>query len=63
MFIIHDCAACLLAGLIGGTLLFTGGVMCVMLMEAGIIACRRWPKLTQRATWLVGRWAAEPREP
>jgi uncharacterized protein YigE (DUF2233 family) len=63
MFIIYDCAACFLAALIGGTLLFTAGVICVMLMEAGGIAWRRWPALTQRATWLMGRWTAEPREP
>jgi len=63
MFIIYDCAACFLAALIGGTLLFTAGVMCVMLMEAGGIMWRRWPGLTQRATWLMGRWTAEPRQP
>jgi hypothetical protein len=34
MFIIYDCSACFLRPLIGGMLLFTAGVMCVMLMEA-----------------------------
>jgi len=63
MFIIYDCAACFLAAFIGGTLLFMAGVMCVMLMEAGGIAWRRWPELTQRATRLMGRWTAEPRRP
>jgi hypothetical protein len=62
MFIIYDYAACLLAALIGGTLLFTAGAMCVMLMEAGGIAWRRWPELTHGTTRLVGRWTAESRE-
>ena len=63
MFVIYDCAACLLAALVGGTLLFTAGVICIMAVEAGGIAWRKWPDLTQRATWLMGRWTAEPREP
>jgi len=63
LFIIYEYAACLLLALIGGTLLFTAGVMCAMLMEAGSIAWRRWPEPAQRATWLMGKWAAEPREP
>jgi hypothetical protein len=63
MFIIYECGACFLAALIGGTLLFTAGVMCVMLKEAGGIVWRRWPELTRRTAWLVGRWTAEPREP
>jgi hypothetical protein len=63
MFIIYECVACFLVALVGGTLLFTAGVICVMLVEAGGIAWRKWPDLTQRATWLMGRWTAEPREP
>jgi hypothetical protein len=63
MFVIYDCAACFLAALICGTLLFTAGLMYVMAVEAGGIAWRKWPDLTQRATWLTGRWTAEPREP
>jgi hypothetical protein len=63
MFVIYDCAACFLAALICGTLLFTAGLMYVMAVAAGGIAWRKWPDLTQRATWLTGRWAAEPREP
>jgi hypothetical protein len=63
MFIICEYAACVLVALIGGILLFTAGVMCVMLMEAGGMAWRRWPELTQRAAWLMGGWTAEPREP
>ncbi len=53
MFIIYECAACLLAALIGGTLLFTAGVMCVMLMEAGGMAWRRWPR-TDTARHVAG---------
>jgi hypothetical protein len=63
MFIIYDCAACFLAALTVGTLLFTVGVMGVLLMEAGGIAWRRWPELTQRVAWLMGRGTAEPRQP
>jgi len=63
MFIIYDYAACLLVALIGGTLLFTAGAMCVMLWEAGGIAWRRWRELVPGANWLMGKWAAEPREP
>ena len=63
MFIICEYGACLLAALIGGTFLFTAGAMCVMFMEAGRMAWRKWPGLSQSANWLMGRWADEVREP
>jgi hypothetical protein len=62
MFVIYDCAACFLAALICGALLFTAGVIYVMAVEAEGIAWRKWPDLTRRATWLMGSWTAEPRE-
>jgi hypothetical protein len=63
MFILYECAACVLAVLIGGTLLFGAGAMCVMLGAAGNFAWRRWPELSRGLHWLMGRWAPEPREP
>ena len=64
MFIISEYAVCLFAALIGGTLLFTAGAMCVMLIEAGGIALRRWwPELMHGADALMGRWTAGHRVP
>ena len=64
MFIIYEYAACLLAALIGGTLLFTASAMGVMLGAAGGMTWRRWREiLAPGANWLRGRWAAEPRVP
>ena len=34
MFIVYEYAACVLAALIGGTLLLAVGTMCIMLWEA-----------------------------
>jgi hypothetical protein len=63
-FIIYEYAACLLAALIGGTILFTATAMCVMLWEAGGITWRRWREpLALGANWLMGRSTAEPRVP
>jgi hypothetical protein len=62
MFIIYEFAACFFAAIIGGTLLFAAGAMCVMLIAAGSFAWRRWPELSHRAHGLRGRWAAAPRE-
>ncbi|MGA2982322.1 MAG: hypothetical protein ABSG32_00825 [Terriglobia bacterium] len=62
-FIIYEYAACLLAALFGGTLLFTFTAMCVMLWEAGGITRRWWRELGSLPQWLMGRWTAEPREP
>ena len=64
MFIIYECGACLLAALIGGTLLFTATALCVMLWEAGGITWRRWREpLAPGANWLTGKWTDEPRVP
>jgi hypothetical protein len=62
MLVIYDCAACFLAALICGTLLFAAGVICVMAVEADGIAWRKWTDLTHRAPRLMGSWTAEPRE-
>jgi len=64
LFIIYEYAACLLAALIGGTLLFTASAMGVMLGAAGGMTWRRWREiLAPGANWLRGRWTAEPRVP
>ncbi|MGA3168975.1 MAG: hypothetical protein ABSF14_22975 [Terriglobia bacterium] len=63
MFIIYEYAACLFVALVGAALLSAVGVMFIVLKEAGSMGARRLRELTRRATWLVGRWTAEPREP
>ena len=55
MFIIYEYAACLLAALIGGTLLFTAGATCVMLWEAGGITWRWWRELASRPQMADGK--------
>ena len=61
MFIIYENAACLLAALIGGMLLFAAGATCVMLWGAGGITWRWWREPVSRPNWLTGRWTAESR--
>ena len=63
MFIVYEYAACLLAALIGGTLLFTVSAMGVTLWAAGGITLRWWRELASVPTWLPGRWTGESREP
>jgi len=63
MFAIYECGACVLAVTIGATLLFTGGVLILLLVEGGSILVRRSHTLTHRATQLEGSWmAAESRD-
>ena len=62
LFIMFEYAACLLAALIGGTLLFALSATCVMLWLAGGIAWRWWGELASVRNWLEGRWTAELRE-
>ena len=63
-FIMYEYAACLLAALIGGTLLFTaerdvrhalGGRWYYVAVVARTVA--------PGPNWLTGRWTAEPRVP
>ena len=61
--IISEYVACLLAALIGGTLLFTASAMCVTLWAAGGITWRWWRELASVPNGLPERWTAEPREP
>jgi len=63
LMIISEYAACLLAALIGGTLLFTVGAMGVTLWAAGGITWRWWRELASVPNWLTGRWTGESREP
>jgi hypothetical protein len=60
MFIIYEYAACALAALSGGTMLFAAGATCLMLWGAGGIAWRWWRELASVPNWLKGRWTAEP---
>jgi hypothetical protein len=63
MLIIYEYAACVVAALILGTLLFAAGAMCVMLWAAGGIGWRWWRDLASVPNGLMGRWAPEPRVP
>jgi hypothetical protein len=63
MLIMYEYAACVLAALIFGTLLFAAGAMCVMLWAAGGIAWRWWREWAFIPSGLVGRLAPEPRVP
>jgi hypothetical protein len=64
MFIIYEYAACLLAVLLGATLLFAVCVLFLALQEGGSIVSRTWQEIAHGAPWLMGRRvAAEPREP
>lgn len=63
MFIIYEYAACLIAAVIGATLVFTVGGIFLVLKELSSLGARRLREKTPRATWLVGRWALESREP
>lgn len=64
MLAIYECAACVLAVVIGATLLFTACAMFLLTIEGGRIAARTWQELTLGATRMIGRWmVVEPREP
>jgi hypothetical protein len=64
MFIIYEYTACLLAVVLGATLLFAICVLFLVLQEGGSMVARLWPELRHGAPWLMGRRvAAEPREP
>ncbi len=54
MFIICEYAACVLAVLIGATLLFTACVMFLALKEGGRVLAQTLHKLTHGATQLKG---------
>jgi hypothetical protein len=61
MFIICESAACVLAALIGATLLFTACVMFLLLEEGGRVLAQTLRKLTHGATQLKTRgMVAEP---
>ncbi len=55
MFIICESAACVLAVLIGATLLFTACVMFLLLEEGGRVLAQTLRKLTHGATQMEGR--------
>ncbi len=61
MFIIYEDAACVLAALIAGSVLFAAGATCIMLWEAGGITRRWWRELASVPKGLIPRWTAEPR--
>jgi hypothetical protein len=63
MFIVYEYAACLLAALIGGTVLFVAGATCVMLWAGGGVAWRRWREPVPVPNELMGTWAPVSREP
>jgi hypothetical protein len=64
MLAIYECAACVLAVLVGATLLFGACVIVLVTIEGGRIVSRTWQELTLGATRLIGRWlVVEPRVP
>jgi hypothetical protein len=63
MSIMYDYAACVLAALILGALLFAAGAMGVMLWAAGGMAWRRWREWAFVPSGLVVSLAPEPRVP
>lgn len=64
MLAIYECAACVLAVLVGATLLFGACVMFLVIIEGSRVVARTWQELTPGATRMIGRWVAvEPREP
>jgi len=63
MFIIYECAACVLAASIGTTLLFAACVTFLVLIEGGSILAQALRKLRDGALLLLGRrMAAESRD-
>ena len=63
MFIVYEFATCVLAAAIGATMLFTGCVMFLVLIEGGSILAQTLRKLRDGALLLQGRrMAAESRE-
>jgi hypothetical protein len=63
MFIIYEYATCVLAVVIGATLLFAACVMYLVFKEGCTILAQSLQKLTHGTTGLMGRWASESREP
>ncbi len=59
MFIIYECAVCLLAVAIGVTLLFTVYVMLLGLKEGGSILAQTSLKFVHGAMQLNERWMAD----
>ncbi len=55
MFIIYECAVCVLAALIGSTLLFAACVIVLVLKQGGCVLAQRWRKFRQNAIQLQGR--------
>jgi hypothetical protein len=62
MYIVFEYAACLLAALMGGTLLFTVSAMGVMLWAAGGMTWRQYRELARVPNGPPEKWTAEPRE-
>lgn len=54
MFIIYECAACVLAALIGSTLLFAACGIVLVLKQGGCALAQRWSKFRQSAIQLEG---------
>jgi len=64
MLALYECAACVLAVVVGATLLFAACVMTILAIEGGRIVARTWQEVTLGATRMIGRWiVVEPREP
>jgi len=64
MFAIYECGACVLAVLVGATLLFGACVMVILTIEGSRIVARTWQELSLGAARLFGRWmVVQPREP
>jgi len=64
MFAIYECGACVLAVTIGATLLFTAGVLILLLVEGGSILAGRTRSLARSVTQFkrVDWVAAESRD-
>ena len=64
MFALYECAACVVAVMVGSTLLFGAWVMVILTIEGARFMTRTWQELTLGATRMIGRWmVVEPREP
>jgi hypothetical protein len=64
MLALYECAACILAVLVGATLLFGVCVMVILSIEGSRVMARTWQELTLGAARMIGRWmVVQPREP
>jgi len=57
--VIYEYAACLVAAVIAGTVLFTIGAMCVLLWSVGGLAWQWWRDLAAVPNWLARRSTSE----